>query len=68
MNSSDITSNIKASINKTFSFATALDIPDVRPDNHHVRLWRQFDNIWSGGYHNIVKDVVVLDNQFNYIC
>ena len=29
MNSGDITSNIKASINKTFNFATALDIPNV---------------------------------------
>ena len=35
-NSSDIPANIKASINKAFSFVSALVIPNVDPDNRHV--------------------------------
>jgi len=35
-NSSYIPANIKASIDKTLSFASALIIPNVNPDNRHV--------------------------------
>jgi len=67
MNSGNITPNIEASIDKTFSFATVLDIPNVQLDNCHIRLWRHFDNTKSRDYHNIVEDVIALNNQFNYI-
>ena len=46
-NSGDVTSYIEASVNKTFSIATALDISDVQPNNCYVKLQRHFNNARS---------------------
>jgi len=44
MNSGDIASNIEVPVDKSFGFATTLNVPDIQPDNSHVRLWRYFNN------------------------
>ena len=38
VNSVDIASNIEVPIYESFDFVTTLNIPDVQPDNSHVRL------------------------------
>ena len=43
-NGSNITTNIKASIDECFGQRTTLRIPDVNPNNSHVQFWRDFDN------------------------
>ena len=44
LNSSNILANIEASVNKSFSFTTALNIPNIYPDNGHVWLRRDLDD------------------------
>ena len=44
---SNITSYIKASVNKIFSITTALNISNVQLNYCHIRFWRYFDNIES---------------------
>ena len=43
-NGSNIPSNIKALIDKTFDLAPTLNIPNVNPNNRHIQLGRNFDN------------------------
>jgi len=43
-NCSDIVANVKAPIDKHFSVMSTLDIPNINPNNSHVRFWRYFNN------------------------
>ena len=44
LDSCDMTSNIKASIDEILGFGTTLRIPNVDLDNSYVRFRRGFDN------------------------
>ena len=46
LNGRNIPANIEASINEHFSFAAALNIPYVYPDDRHVRFGQNLDNSW----------------------
>ena len=38
---------IKSSVNLTLGFSTILGVPNVNPDDSHVRFWRSFDDVWT---------------------
>ena len=43
LNSGNVPSYIKPSVDKGFGFGATLSIPNVNPYNCHVRLWRDLD-------------------------
>jgi len=45
-NSSNMTTNVETSVNKHFSIGAILRVLDINLDNHYIRLWECFDNIW----------------------
>ena len=61
----NILSNIETPIDKTFSFCTTLDIPNVNLDNCHVQFRRHFDHSWFRSKIDVVNDLILLDNGFN---
>ena len=64
-NCSNVPSNIKASIDKVLSLAPTLNIPNVYPDNGHIRLGRNLDDSWFGSKNNIVKNLILLYDVFD---
>ena len=64
MNSSDIATYIKVSINQPFSFRTALGIPNINLNNHYVGFRQNFDNFWFRCKSNIIKNMY---SSFDYI-
>ena len=56
---------IETSVNKTFSLTSALNIPDVNPNNWYIRLRWNFDNTQFWCENNIVKDLILFDDTFN---
>jgi len=68
LNSYNIAFYIEVSINKAFSLASALNIPDIQPDDSHVQFRRYFDDSYPRSDSDVVEDMIVLDNCFNYIC
>ena len=66
-NSCDKSSYIKASINKTFSLTTTLNISNINPNNWHIRLGWNFDDLWFWYKNNIVKDLILFNNTFHII-
>ena len=58
-NSSDVLADIEALVNESFSFVTTLNIPNIYPNNGHVRLRQDLDDSWFGCQINIVKDLVL---------
>ena len=44
-NGSDIASYVEAPVDQSFHLTTTLDIPDVHPNNGHVQLGGDFDNV-----------------------
>jgi len=59
-NSSNILANIEALVNESFSFAFALDVPNVYPDNRHVQFRQNLDNSWFGCQVDVIEDLVLL--------
>ena len=64
MNYTNMTFYIKVSINKIFSFKTALSILYINPDNSHIRFGRYFDYLRSKDKNNIIEDVCGLNDFF----
>ena len=67
LNNCDKSSYIKAPIDKTFSLATTLNIPNVNPNNWHIGLGWNFDDSWFWCKNNIVKDLILFNNIFHII-
>ena len=63
--SNDIPANVKALIDKALSFASALIVPNVDPDNRHVWLGQYFDNPWSRCEFDIIKYLVLFQDSFD---
>ena len=59
LNSSNVLANIEALVNESFSFATALNIPNIYPDNGYVQLRQDLDDSWFGCQIDVVKDLVL---------
>ena len=67
MNCGDEASYIKSSIDKILGLEPALSIPDVDPNYWHVWFGEHFDNSGFQCQHNVVEDMVALQNFFNII-
>jgi len=67
-NSCDVAFYVKAFIDEAFSLASALDVPDVQPDDNHVQFRRYLNNSWPRDNSDIIEDMIILDDYFNYIC
>ena len=61
-NCSDIVANIKAPIDKHFSVK---DIPNINPNDSHVRFWRYFNNSRFRCKRNIIKNMILFEYSFN---
>ena len=64
-NCSDIVANVKAPIDKHFSVKSTLDIPNINPNNSHVRFWRYFNNSWFWRKRNIIKNMILFEYSFD---
>jgi len=42
-------------VNKKFCLGTALSVPNVKPDDGHIRLGGSFDNSGFGGQGDVFK-------------
>jgi len=42
----DVVPYIKASVDKKLGIMATLYVPNVNPNDGHVRLWGDFDNSW----------------------
>ena len=64
-NCCNIPSNIEAMIDEALSSAITLDIPNIDPDDWHVRFRWYFDNSQFENRSSIVEDLVLLYNGFD---
>ena len=67
LDSCDMASNIKASVNEILGFETTLRIPNVDLDNSYVRFSRDFDNSMIWGKYSIIENMSHLKDSFDYI-
>ena len=67
MNCCNITSYVKSTINNGLGVLTCLSVPDVNPYDSHVWLGRHLDNTRFWGKYNVVENVIILENIFNFI-
>jgi len=66
-NGCNITSNVETSVNKHLGITTTLDIPNIYPNNQHVRFRRNLYYSWFRSKRNIVEDIILLENCFNVV-
>jgi len=66
-NCSNVASNVKASIDETFSFGTTLNIQNVELYDGHVWFRRDFDNSQPRHNNNVIENVVILDDFLDHI-
>jgi len=66
-NCSNEASYIEASVYNLFCVGTALRVPNVNPDDRHVRFRGDLDDTRSRSKDNIVEDVVTSEDAFNII-
>ena len=64
-NYSDVSSNIEALIDKALSLAPTLNILNVYPDNGHIQLGENLDNLQLRSENNIVENLILLYDVFN---
>ena len=66
---SNIIPYIEAPVNETFCLTSTLNIPDIQPDNSHIQLWGDLDDMKFWGQHNIIEDVILFNNiLYNIWC
>ena len=63
----NVVSYVETSIYETFCLTSTLNISDVQPDYSHIQLQRDLDNIRFWGQNNIIENVVLFNDVFNYI-
>ena len=63
----NIASYIKSPIYYGFGILTCLGVPDVDPYNSHVRFGRHLDNVRLWSKYDVVEDVIILEDFFNFI-
>jgi len=66
-NCSNEASYIEASVYDLFCVGTALRVPNVNPDNRHVRFIEDLDDVRSRSEDDVVEDVVTSEDAFNII-
>ena len=64
-NRCDIIAHIEVPVDKKFSILTTLYIPNIYPNNSHIRFWWDLDNLWLGCKGDVVKNMILLEYGFN---
>ena len=64
-NCGDVIAHIEAPVNEKFSIFSTLNIPDVEPNNGHIRLRRDFNNSWFRDKGDVVKNMILLEDGFD---
>jgi len=63
-----MTSNIKASVDDTFSLITTFRVLDINPDHIHVRFRRCFNDIRLGCENSAIENMSGLNDPLNNVC
>ena len=64
-NCGDVIAHIEAPVNEKFSVFSTFNIPDVDPNNGHIRFRRDFNNSRFRRERDVVENVVLLEDGFN---
>ena len=64
-NSGDVIAHIEVPVNEKFSIFSTLNIPDVNPNNGHVRLRRDFNNSRFRCEGDVVENMILLEDGFD---
>jgi len=64
-NHGDVIAHIKAPVNKKFSVLTTSNIPDINPNDGHIRLRRDFNNSQFRRKGDVVENMVLLEDGFD---
>jgi len=67
LNCSYKASHIELSVDDFFCIRTALRVPNIDPDNRHVRFRGDLDDTGFGGKDNVVEYVIALEDAFDII-
>jgi len=63
-NCGDVIAHIEAPVNK-FSIFSTLNIPDVDPNDGHIRLRRDFNNSQFRCEEDVVENMILLEDGFD---
>jgi len=66
-NDCNITSDVETSVNGHLGITATLDVPNIYPNNRHVRFRGNLYYSWFRSKRNIVEDMILLENHFNVI-
>jgi len=64
-NCGDVIAHIEAPVNEKFSIFPTLNIPDVYPNNGHIRLRRDFNNSRFRREGDVVENMILLEDGFD---
>ena len=64
-NCGDVIAHIEAPVNEKFSIFSTLNIPDVDPNNGHIRLRRDFNNSRFRHEGDVVENMILLEDGFD---
>ena len=60
-----VIAHIEAPVNEKFSVFSTLNIPDVKPNDGHIRLRRDFNNSRFRYEGDVVENMILLENSFD---
>ena len=64
---SNMITNVKAPVNKTFGFSTTLSIPYIYLYNHYIQFEWSFDDLRLKSKDYVIENIYGLDDQFHNI-
>ena len=64
-NCDNVIAHIEAPVNEKFSVFSTLNIPDVDPNDGHIRFRRDFNNSQFRREGDVVENVVLLEDGFD---
>ena len=67
-NSSNVVSYIEISVNKPVCLTSALDIPNIQPNDHYIQFRWHFDDSGFWSNYDVIENIIVLNDHFNNIC
>ena len=60
-------SDIESSVDDFSSVATILVVPNIDPDNCHIWLGRDFNNVWSWRKDDVVENMIIFEDVFDIL-
>ena len=64
-NCGDVIAHIEAPVNEKFCVFSTLNIPDVEPNDGHIRLRRNFNNSQFRRKGDVVENMILLEDGFD---